>query len=119
MQLLCLEVGDASRCSILEHARVVDHILHLAPLALDILLEVRVVGDHLANWLATEHAIVLVHRDVVVGDSASIPRHLQLLVNLVHDQLQPGEKLLVYQVLLKLLDHVLPKLPVSRWSVSL
>ena len=87
VQLLCLEEGDASRCSILEHARVVDHVLHLAPLALDILLEVRVMGDHLADRLATERAIVLVHRDVVVGDGASIPRHLQLFVNLVHDQL--------------------------------
>ena len=87
VQLLCLEVGDASRCSILEHARVVDHVLHLAPLALDILLEVRVVGDHRADRLAAERAIVLVHRDVVVGDGASIPRHLQLFVNLVHDQL--------------------------------
>ena len=50
--LLFLEVGDSSWRSSFKFTRIVDNVIHVLPLALDILLEVRVVGDHLADWLA-------------------------------------------------------------------
>ena len=64
-------------------------------------------SHHFPYRLATLLSLIFLYCDVLVANCTAITRHLQLFVDLEHDQLQPCKEIFVDQMLLELFEHLL------------
>lgn len=99
VQLFRLEIRDSSRGPISESTGVIDNRGCPLLVLFVILSEVAVESDKLARLVVTVLAPRVPHVAEIVSHGASIPRHLQLLVNFIHDELEVREEIFVYHVL--------------------
>lgn len=63
-------------------------------------------GDHSADLIVASLTLILVYIDIVITNCASVSGHLQLFVNLEHNQLQFAEEILVEKMLLEFFEDI-------------